>query len=1077
MLIIELIYNLGFLIALSVLSSFLDKKFPRITIQGKILQGILFGIVAVFGMLNPFVLAPGLIFDGRTIILSLATFFFGGIPGIIAGILSLIYRINLGGPGIYMGIATIISPVIVGYLFHIYYKKYDKIIKYTDLYILGLIVHFFYFIFIFLLPNNFAKQVLGTVSITVILFYPITTVLIGQVLLMQEQNFKFIHLFKNQRDNLATTLNSIGDAVITTDYEGKVMLMNPIAEKLTGWKTEDAVGRSLTEVFHIINAITRQTVENPVKKVLSTGKVVGLANHTVLISKDGKEYHIADSAAPIVDQTTKSFNGIVMVFSDVTDKYILQKKLEESEFIFRRLYEASADPILLLDDSGFFDCNEATLKLLGYSNKSELIGKQPWEISPEFQPDGSNSLEKAFLMIRKALNEGYNKFEWEHLTKDGHEIFFEIMLTPILLNGKQTFYTVCRDITEKKLSEKNLIASELKFRNLFEKHSAIKLIVDPENLTFVDVNFAAEKFYGYSREQFIGESVTLINKAPLEKISNMINLILSEQKLDFEVVHTISNGEERDVRAFASIVEINNKKYIHLIIVDITKLKLSERNLKLLYKAIEQNPTSVVITNSEGEIEYVNPKFSEVSGYSFEEVFGKNPRILKSGIHTQELYNNLWDTIKSGETWTGEICNKRKDNSLYWENVLVSPIVNDFNEITNFIKISEDITEKKRIYEEIIQAKQKAEESERLKTAFLQNMSHEIRTPLNGVIGFSNLLSTKDLSKTDISEYSSIIQTSAKRLLEIVNNILDISKIETGQIKIVQGEFSINTLIRNIYSIFSLTAKEKELEFNYSVALDDISSVIYSDETKIHQILSNLVNNALKFTKTGSVNFGYNVEDENLIFYVKDTGIGIPEDMQTKIFERFIQADMGLTRNFEGAGLGLAICNGLANLLGGKIWLESEIGKGSTFYFSIPFNQIKNQSNLYSEKEEKIEMLTNKKILIVEDDFTSYLYLRILLDDIGVPTLYASDGTEALEIIKNNNDIALILMDIRMPKMNGIDATKEIKSTYPDLPIIAQTAYAYSEEKEKVLALGCDDYLSKPIDKNLLYKTIKKYIN
>lgn len=1077
MLIIELIYNLGFLIALSVLSSFLDKKFPRITIQGKILQGILFGIVAVFGMLNPFVLAPGLIFDGRTIILSLATFFFGGIPGIIAGILSLIYRINLGGPGIYMGIATIISPVIVGYLFHIYYKKHDKSVKYLDLYILGLIVHFFYFVFIFLLPNNFAKQVLGTVSITVILFYPIATVLIGQVLLIQEQNFKFIHLLQNQRDNLATTLNSIGDAVITTDYEGKVMIMNPVAEKLTGWKIDDAVGRSLTEVFHIINAITRQTVENPVKKVLSTGKVVGLANHTVLISKDGKEYHIADSAAPIVDQATKSFSGIVMVFSDITDKYILQKKLEESEFIFRRLYEVSADPILLLDDSGFFDCNEATLKLLGYSNKSELICKQPWEISPELQPDGSPSLEKAFLMIRKALNEGYNKFEWTHLTKDGNEIFVEVMLTPILLNGKQTFYTIWRDITEKKLSEKNLIASELKFRNLFEKHSAIKLIVDPEKLTFVDVNFAAEKFYGYSREQFIDESVALINKAALESISNMINLILSEQKLDFEVVHTISNGEERDVRAFASIVEINSKKYIHLIIVDITKLKLSERNLKLLYKAIEQNPTSIVITNSEGEIEYVNPNFSLVTGYSFEDAFGKNPRILKSGIHTQEFYKNLWDTIKSGETWTGEICNKRKDGSLVWENVLISPMVNDLNEITNFIKISEDITEKKRIYEEIIQAKQKAEESERLKTAFLQNMSHEIRTPLNGVIGFSNLLSTKDLSKTEISEYSSIIQTSAKRLLEIVNNILDISKIETGQIKIAQGEFSINTLIRNIYSLFSLTAKEKELEFNYSLALDDNSSVIYSDETKIHQILSNLVNNALKFTKTGSVNFGYNVEDENLIFYVKDTGIGIPEDMQTKIFERFIQADMSLTRNFEGAGLGLAICQGLANLLGGKIWLDSEIGKGSTFYFSIPFNQIKNQGNLYSEKEEKIEMLTNKKILIVEDDFTSYLYLRILLDDIGVPTLYASDGTEALEIIKNNNDIALILMDIRMPKMNGIDASKEIKSIYPDLPIIAQTAYAYSEEKEKVLALGCDDYLSKPIDKNLLYKTIKKYIN
>lgn len=1076
MLIIELIYNLGFLIALSILSGFIDKKFPRITIKGKILQGILFGIVVVFGMLNPFVLAPGLIFDARTIILSLVTFFFGGISGIIAGIIALIYRVNLGGPGIYMGIATIISPVIIGYLFNLYYVKYDKSTKYKDLYLLGLVVHLFYFIFIFLVPNPLAKQVLATVSITVIIFYPIATVLIGQVLLLEEQNFKFINLLKNQRDFLSTTLNSIGDAVITTDYEGKVLFLNPVAAKLTGWKIEDAVGRPLSEVFRIVNAFTREVVENPVKKVLSTGFVVGIANHTVLISKDGTEYHISDSAAPIVDQETNAFAGIVMVFSDVSEKYKLQQKLQDSEFIFRRLYEVSADPILLLDDAGFFDCNEATLKLLGYNNKSELLGKQPWEISPEKQFDGTSSLEKAFQMIRKALDDGYNKFEWVHLNKNGEELFVEVMLTPIILNGKQTFYTIWRDITEKKIAEQQLIESESKFRNIFEKHSAIKIIIDPDTLTFYDFNSAAEKFYGYSREQLIGKNVDLINKAPKDFISNKIKSILTNKNLDFETIHTLSNGEKRDVHLFASTIEINHKNYIHFIIVDISNLKLAERNLKLLYKAIEQSPTTFVITNTEGEIEYVNPKFTELTGYSFQEVFEQNPRILKSGVHPQDFYENLWDTITSGNTWTGELCNRKKDGTLYWENTLISPIVNDLNEITNYIKISEDVTEKKRIYEEIIFAKQKAEESEKLKTAFLQNMSHEIRTPLNGVIGFSNLLAKKELSKTEIFEYSSIIQVSAQRLLEIVNNILDISKIETGQINLSYSEFSVNTLIKNIYSIFSLTAREKGVELNYSVALDDNLSMINSDETKIHQILSNLVNNALKFTKEGSIDFGYEVKDDNLIFFVNDTGIGIPSDMQSKIFERFVQADMGLTRNFEGAGLGLSICRGLVQLLGGDIWLESELGKGSKFYFSVPFKQIIKQNVMEINNQEKMEMISDKKILIVEDDFTSYLYLRVLLDELGVQTIYASDGSEALDIIDKNPDIALILMDIRMPKMNGLEATKIIKASHPELPIIAQTAYAYSEEKANVLQLGCDDYLSKPIDRNLLYKTIKKYL-
>ena len=383
--------------------------------------------------------------------------------------------------------------------------------------------------------------------------------------------------------------------------------------------------------------------------------------------------------------------------------------------------------------------------------------------------------------------------------------------------------------------------------------------------------------------------------------------------------------------------------------------------------------------------------------------------------------------------------------------------------------------EKEKRAAELIIAKEKAEESDKLKTAFLQNMSHEIRTPLNGIIGFSKLLNNENISKTDIKEFTAIITQSGKRLLEIVNNVLDIARIQTGQVNIEQKPILIITMFTDLKSFFSQSTKAKNISLKSHI-LEGKYKTIYSDESKLFQIFTNLINNAVKFTKSGNIDFGYEIKDNDIQFYVKDSGIGIAKDMYDRIFDRFIQAEDSIVKNYEGAGLGLAICKGLVQLLGGRIWVESEINKGTTFFFTIPNMPV---SQLHHE-DEKATISTTKtaegKILIAEDDWISSQYLNRLLTDYNITIINAENGEQAVEAVRNTPDIDLILMDIRMPIMDGIEATKLIKQIRPDLPVIAQTAYAYTEEKNKIILAGCDDYLTKPIDDEKLKELLIRYL-
>ncbi|MDQ1264909.1 MAG: Hybrid sensor histidine kinase/response regulator [Bacteroidota bacterium] len=390
------------------------------------------------------------------------------------------------------------------------------------------------------------------------------------------------------------------------------------------------------------------------------------------------------------------------------------------------------------------------------------------------------------------------------------------------------------------------------------------------------------------------------------------------------------------------------------------------------------------------------------------------------------------------------------------------------------IDLENEISAHKKTVNELLIAKEKAEESDKLKTAFLRNMSHEIRTPLNGILGFSDLLNHENNSIEEIREYTNMIRLSGNRLLSIVNNVLDIARIESGQLKVVLKPLSIHSIFSDLFSLFNNLAKSKNLILSFDKNHADC--VILSDEIKLNQILTNLINNAIKFTKNGSINFGYQIKDNSVIFYIHDTGIGISSEFNKKIFERFTQVEITLTREYEGAGLGLAICKGLVELLGGSIWVESKPGLGSTFFFNLPYTA----GDLPKQEESVLKNEPAKpfhgKILIVEDDIVSYQYLCRLFDNPNLTILHAQNGELAVELVRNISDIDLILMDIRMPVMDGVEAINQIKDIRPGLPIIVQTAYAFREEKETFQSTGYHDYIAKPIQKEDLMKLISKYI-
>jgi len=375
----------------------------------------------------------------------------------------------------------------------------------------------------------------------------------------------------------------------------------------------------------------------------------------------------------------------------------------------------------------------------------------------------------------------------------------------------------------------------------------------------------------------------------------------------------------------------------------------------------------------------------------------------------------------------------------------------------------------------------KAEESDRLKSAFLANMSHEIRTPMNGILGFADLLNDDFIDPDEKRRFINIIKTNGQHLLSIINDIIDISKIDSNQLKITNVNFNLNHLLDELFIAYQNEIVQKgktEITLQLDKALQDAQSHIISDDIRLRQILYNLISNSLKFTKSGFIRFGYSLSGDNLEFFVQDTGKGIAANKQSIIFERFRQEEETHTRQFGGTGLGLTISKALVELMGGKIWLSSEEGDGSTFYFTIPYIPFVAQPEPSHEKNhQKNHFDFSRKTILAADDVQVNLDLiSVYLKKTNASLLFANDGKEALEICKNNPAVDLVLMDIQMPVMNGYEATREIRKFNKDLPVIAFTAYVFANDKIQCLEAGCNDFIPKPMDKNLLLKMLNKYL-
>jgi len=627
-------------------------------------------------------------------------------------------------------------------------------------------------------------------------------------------------------------------------------------------------------------------------------------------------------------------------------------------------------------------------------------------------------------------------------------------------------------------------------------------------INFVSTAEEALNFLGSQENKTLKYKVLLLDyHLPGINALEFIKIVRQEKKIAIPIILVSGQGNEdvaiQALKLGANDYIVKRENYLYRLPSAIqnayqhfelinkqAELTLSESKYRLL---ADNSGDVIFLLDKDLNYKYVSPAVRNLRGFEPDEVIGHNIIETLTTESYERALKTLNEILTAHENKNAPIQKiielelLRKDGTTVWTEVKISVSIEDKKNVTGILGVTRDITEKKKEYEKLVAAKEHAEESDRLKSAFLANMSHEIRTPMNGILGFSELLKKPELTGEQQQVYIKIIEKSGARMLNIINDIIDISKIESGQMKVSFSETNVNEQIEFVFNLFKTEAEQKKLQLSYQNFLPDKEAIILSDREKIYAILINLVKNAIKFTKSGFIEFGYFIDTKiknnsrnvsDIEFYVKDSGIGIPKNRQEAIFERFIQADIADIMAHQGAGLGLSIAKAYVEMLGGKIRVESEEDKGSIFHFTLPCKQVSKEINwtkkevLTSTNKTKVKKL---KILIVEDDEESTILINIALKSLSDDIITSNNGEEAVEICRMHPDIDLILMDIKLPLINGYEATRLIRLFNTKVIIIAQTAYALAGDREKSIDAGCNDYISKPIIRNQLIKLIENY--
>ncbi|MBT3189848.1 MAG: response regulator [Anaerolineae bacterium] len=617
-----------------------------------------------------------------------------------------------------------------------------------------------------------------------------------------------------------------------------------------------------------------------------------------------------------------------------------------------------------------------------------------------------------------------------------------------------------------------LLQYEARFRGIFNGVNDA-IFVETISGKVLDVNKRACEMFGWTHAEFITK--TVLDMVPPENQA-LIPDEQSEENISneaFETVNIRANGERFPVAITGRIQKIGKEKRLLVVVRDITEQKKAEEKLHKLSLATSQSPAAIVITDLNGAIEYSNPAFSKITGYTSEEATGNNPRILQSGEHGVEFYKNLWETLAKGETWRGEFHNKNKAGGYFWESASISPIINPDGKTTHYIAVKEDISDRIETMLALEEAKNAAEAATQAKADFLANMSHEIRTPLNAIYGMTGLLLDTPLN----SEQQDFVETArggSETLLAVINNILDFSKLEAGKVKLEKQPFYIRECVETALDLLAEKAAGKMLDLAYLIETDT-PPVILGDVTYVRQILVNLLGNAIKFTESGEVVVHVRTkliknDLHELEFSVRDTGIGIPADRLDRLFKSFSQIDTSTTRKYGGTGLGLAISSKLAKNMGGTMWVESEAGKGSTFYFTI-------QADIKSDAKPLITLgvqpqLEGKRVLIVDDNATNRLILIKQTESWGMKPQAVSSGQEALKLIKENQIFDIAILDMQMPKMDGFMLVKEIESIWQEKTFPVIILSSMGRTKPRAADKTITAFLNKPIKTSNLFNVL-----
>ncbi len=770
----------------------------------------------------------------------------------------------------------------------------------------------------------------------------------------------------------------------------------------------------------------------------------------------------------------KDITKILFVEDILTDAELIWREIEKDDIIFeKKLVDNEQDFVFAISDFTP-DLIISDYTLPQFDGLSALTIKNTLSPGiPFILVTGSVNEETAVKLMKAGADDYVIK---ENLSRLG-----EAIRSAILKKDSQR-------VKEKALNA--LRESEERFR-LAVENSPVPVMIHDEEGKVLMLSKGWTSFSGYSlndiptvadwtRAAFNTHDCS--EKAFYDQLIN-----INETKDIGEWALNTKNGDTRiwdfHVTPLGRVSE--GKRVFQSLGTDVTESRKMQKKLiesEAYYRTlIDISPDGIITTDLKGKITYSSIKSWVI--FDIPDGMSPNGTIITDWVMPEEKQKVR---VRFAGLVSGTAVNETKEYYLkkfqgkpFWAELSSSPLSDRDGNMSGLLIVCRDISERKEFEKELIFERDRAEENDKLKTAFLHNISHEIRTPMNAIIGFSTLLAEPGQHDEQKDLYSEIIMNSCDQLVEVVSDIIEISNIEAGILKYKKGTFNINSQFASIYSQYLVKASGKEIVLNYSTMLSDDEAVIETDLSKLVTIMTNLLNNAFKFTHTGTIEFGCSKEGNLLRLYVSDTGIGIPEDKQSRIFERFYQVEHSVSRGYEGAGLGLSISKAFAEFLGGNISVRSKSGEGSLFVVTLPYTKAdeKDLNAGIRLSRNKTSFSSTKTILVAEDDDNNYRLIERILSAPDWKVIRATNGREAVEMCYSSPAPDVILMDIKMPVMDGYSAAGEIKKLWPHIPVIAHTAYAYESDREKAMESGCDYYISKPIKKDELKSILEKSTN